>query len=146
MKGRRLVQGTMATTIGTVMSWALACVAVGSLVRVAEFAVNTDVEKAKIKEHARAITSYTIVTAVVLSVAGTVYWIVAKLFYKAPDVPELVPATAATPAGETASTALGGILAVTPAVSELRTMMMNKVTPKASPPMVQVLPHRIRKG
>lgn len=136
------------TTIGTVISWALACVAVGSLVRIAEFAVNTEVEKAKIKEHAKAITSYTVVTAVILSVVGTVYWIVTKLFYRAPDVPELVPATAdASPAMEAESTTMGGVLSFkVPAVSELRTMMMNKVTPKTPPPMVQVLPHRIRKA
>lgn len=121
------------TLVTDVLSAAAACVAVGALVRVAQFAASKDVEKATVKQHARAIALHAGVTAVAVAALAAVYWAVTALFYAPPHVPELVPGPASQ------LTTLDARPPLLQPVSELRELMKANVTPRAPPPMKPVL-------
>jgi hypothetical protein len=130
------------TFVTDLLSALVACVAVGSLVRLAQFASSKAVEKETVRQHAEAIGLYSAVTAAAFAVLGVVYWLTTIMFYKRPDVPELVP----VPELKKPMVAFPDVpapVALVP-VEELRRMMIGEVTPRAPPPIKPVLPHKFR--
>ncbi len=124
-------------TIATdVVRAAAACVAVGALVRVAQFASSKDVEKATVRQHARAIATHAGIAAASVAALAAVYWAVTTLFYRGPDVPELIDAPAAGPARV--------VVTELPEVAALRSLMQANVTPRAPPPMRPVVTPNFR--
>jgi hypothetical protein len=124
------------------LSAAVACIAIGSLVRLAQFASSQAVEKETVRQHAEAIGLYSAGTAAAFAVLGVVYWLTTVLFYRRPDVPELLP----VPVLKKPVAALPEVpapMALIP-VEELRRMMIGYVTPRAPPPIKPVLTHNFR--
>lgn len=130
------------TFVTDLLSAAVACVAIGCLVRLAQFASSKTVEKETVRQHAESIGLYSAVTAAAFAVLGLVYWLTTILFFKRTEIPELLP----MPRVQKPMVALPDVPAPEPLVpvDELRRMMMSEVTPRAPPPIKPVMPHKFR--
>lgn len=130
------------TFVTDLLSAAVACVAIGCLIRLSQFASSKTVEKETVRQHAEAIGFYSAVAAAAFAVLGLVYWFTTVLFFKRTEVPELVPmpriAKPMSPLPDVPAP-----MSLVP-VDELRRMMIGNVTPRAPPPIKPVMPHRFR--
>jgi len=131
--------------IGDALLAAVACVAVASLLRLAQFASSKDVEKQTVRQHAVAIARYSGVVATITAVLSLVYMLTVRLFYSAPDLPELAPLAGSPGPRQAVPVQVRPVRPVRPVtVDALRQRMMATVTPRAPPPMKPVLKNGFR--